>query len=298
MLRRPGFFRIFLVLLLGYAVYAGYQRYQFNPPEKPEIIQFVPYNYKATGIRYPLIVFSHGFMGCPKQSMFLIQGLVRKGYIVLAPRHRDATCGNDENNKFLSSFANLPIAQMNEVSFYKPEKWTEETEKDRMRDIRYTLDDALGDPVFAASVDTDKIGLMGHSLGGYTVLGIAGANESWKDARVKSVLALTPYVPPYLVRGTLKNITVPVMYHSGRTDWLTPSWMVHSAYHLNAPNKYYVEFSDDGHLSWMDLGKKDRRAEIIDYSAAFFDQTLKGQESDLLAGKPINDTITFAKSAQ
>ena len=36
---------------------------------------------------YPVIVFSHGFMGCNTQSVFLTEALAASGYLVVAPNH-------------------------------------------------------------------------------------------------------------------------------------------------------------------------------------------------------------------
>lgn len=290
---RPGFFRIFLVLVLLYGGFWAYRVYQYQPPANPPVSAFMPYGYKEKDEKYPLVVFSHGFLGCPRQSIFLIQALTRRGYVVLAPRHRDATCGDDEGNKFLMSFVNLPTAQKYEVSFMKPEEWHDETEADRRRDIAYTLEMAAQDPDISPYVDQDAIGLMGHSLGGYTVLGLAGAQESWKDKRIKSVAALTPYVPPYLVQGGLKSVDIPVMIHSGKKDRLTPSWLVRSAYHMLGGDKYYVEFQQDGHLAWMDLGSDKHKKEIADYTVAFFNATLKKQEQALLSEQDSNDVLVY-----
>ena len=42
----------------------------------------------------PLIVFSHGFSGCHTQSVFLMEAMADAGYLVVAPDHKDAGCGD------------------------------------------------------------------------------------------------------------------------------------------------------------------------------------------------------------
>src|SRR5690349_12252139 len=44
----------------------------------------------------PVIVFSHGFLGCATQSRFLMQAFADAGYKVFAPNHRDAMCVGEE----------------------------------------------------------------------------------------------------------------------------------------------------------------------------------------------------------
>ena len=46
---------------------------------------------------------------------------------------------------------------------------------ERARDVRVAIDRLLEDPTFGAGIDTSRVGAAGFSLGGYTVLAIAGA---------------------------------------------------------------------------------------------------------------------------
>jgi pimeloyl-ACP methyl ester carboxylesterase len=71
---------------------------------------------------------------------------------------------------------------------------------------------------FSSRVDLDRLGLLGHSLGGYTVVGLAGGWASWKLPGVKAVLALSPYTDPFLVHRTLSGVSTPIMYQGGTLD--------------------------------------------------------------------------------
>jgi len=151
---------------------------------------------------WPVLVFSHGLHGCSTQSKFLMEALAQAGYAVFAPDHRDAACGNWRE---LLTGAQEPLGQ--------PARWSETTYADRRDDIERLLGALATDPRFAAPpFDWQHLGLLGHSLGGYTVLGIAGAWPGWKDGRVKAVLALSPYASPYLSAKSLGGIAVPTMY--------------------------------------------------------------------------------------
>ncbi|HXW63895.1 MAG TPA: hypothetical protein VEK74_02335 [Burkholderiaceae bacterium] len=46
---------------------------------------------RACGAAVPLVVFSHGDLGCALQSVTLTEELARNGYVVAAPDHADAT---------------------------------------------------------------------------------------------------------------------------------------------------------------------------------------------------------------
>ena len=47
-------------------------------------------------------------------------------------------------------------------------------ELDRVRDVSFALDALQRDPALAARVDTNRIGIAGHSYGSWTVLAAAG----------------------------------------------------------------------------------------------------------------------------
>jgi predicted dienelactone hydrolase len=140
-------------------------------------------------------------------------------------------------------------------------------------------------------VDRNRIGIAGHSLGGYTVLGLAGGWASWKDPRVKAVLALSPYCSPFLGRMRLKGISIPVMYQGGTRDFgITPTVKkAQGAYDQSRAPKYYVELDGAGHFAWTDLNRA--YVSTIDaYSVAFFDAYLKNRKDGLVkltrAGRP------------
>src|SRR6185369_13906011 len=102
--------------------------------------------------------------------------------------------------------------------------WSDATYKDRADDIRSLLSALKADPGWSKSIDWSKVSLAGHSLGGYTVLGLGGAWLKWKLPEVKAILALSPYCSPFVEKGNLGAITVPVMYQGGTRDFgITPT---------------------------------------------------------------------------
>lgn len=117
--------------------------------------------------------------------MFLTEQ-ARAGYVVAAPDHRDAGC-SVEGRK-------LPRFHLPELPFTAPGRWIEFSYDDRREDLERTLDWMLESPDFSASIEPSRLGAMGHSLGGYSVLDLTGAWKSWKDPRIAAVLALSPYM--------------------------------------------------------------------------------------------------------
>lgn len=224
---------------------------------------------------YPLILFSHGFTGCGTQSVFLTEAWAQGGYFVLAPNHQDAGCGTGIAHEG-ALFAKLATTR-SEEPFRKPEAWSEATYRNRGVDVEAILDAVLKERSFqGVPIDSRRIGLAGHSLGGYTVLALAGAWPSWRDRRVKAVLGLSPYCAPFITKGDLGHLDVPVMYQGGTLDiGITPYVRrPGGAYDLTSSPKYFVELQGAGHFAWTNLNKS-YKGIINDYALAFFDRYLK-----------------------
>lgn len=245
---------------------------------QPNVEIWLPPEFQSTETKWPVIIFSHGFGGCAKQSAFLTSYLADHGYIVIAPDHTDANCRSYAGDGFGSRFKTMNAGKREwpERPFRQPASWTDKTEADRKDDIEFALASLLDDRQYKNYIDMDRIGLMGHSLGGYTVLGLAGGWASWQDKRFKAVLALSPYTEPYLETKGLRRIRVPVMYQGGTRDIPITSAVKKSsgAYaYTNAP-KYFLEFKGAGHFAWTEL-ERDYQKIIQESALGFFDRYLK-----------------------
>ena len=219
----------------------------------------------------PLIVFSHGYLGCPTQSTFLTQALAEAGYLVVAPRHRDAFCGPT-------------IPPFPQAPFWQPASWSDQTYRDRRDDVVAVLDALHRDPGFAGKIDWSRLGLLGHSLGGYTVLGLAGAWPNWRIPGVKAVVAVSPFCAPFFnAEHGLGDIAAPVQYQGGALDLgITPVVrQLGGCFDQTPAPAEYVEFANAPHLAWTDFLAIDH-AEMIYYARAFFDAWLRGQSTDPL----------------
>ncbi len=101
--------------------------------------------------RHPLIVLSHGTGGSALQMMWLGQQLAAHGFIVAAVNHHGNTGAEP-----------VPTPQ----GFVL---WWE-----RARDMSAVISAVLTDSTFRDRIDTTRIGAAGFSLGGYTVIELAG----------------------------------------------------------------------------------------------------------------------------
>jgi len=244
----------------------------------------------ACGQRAPLVVFSHGDLGCGVQSIAFTEELARHGYVVAAPDHADA---------FLCHTVppSPPRVPAKQPSVFKPETWHDTTFLDRRRDIEAVIDGLLSDAAFRDVIDARNIGAAGHSLGGYTMVGLAGGWPSWLDPRIRAVLAMSPYVMPFQVRKTLAGIRVPLMYQGGTLDVGITPFLIgpNGAYREAVSPAYFVELKAAAHLAWTNCGQerttascleKDANFRLIDaYGIAFFDRYLRNLPQPILAKK-------------
>lgn len=212
--------------------------------------------------KLPVVIFSHGFRGGNRSYTFLMRAFAKAGYLVIAQNHKDAIRNG--------------IAKQ-QVRFTKFEDWSETTYRDREIDIRNLLASLHTSPEWNSKIDWSKVALAGHSLGGYTVLGLAGAWSSWKLPDVKAVIALAPYSNPFLHFKMLPNITVPVMYQSGTRDFWIDSFIKgrKGAYSQTPSPAVFVELNAS-HFAWTDLSSNRKQKELIShYCLEFLDKYVR-----------------------
>lgn len=183
--------------------------------------------------KFPLLLVSHGTGGNRFSLFWLIEKLVKEGFIVVSLDHY----GNSSNNKIPREFL----------------KWWE-----RAIDIKYVLTQILNDKEFEDKIDTSRIGGVGFSLGGYTNIALAGgyvdrsvigklppelpetdevidyANDSLivasykkfgdqvKDDRIKAFFVMAPAIGWGFHSEKQIKITSPVYIVAGEGDTNTP----------------------------------------------------------------------------
>jgi predicted dienelactone hydrolase len=101
--------------------------------------------------KYPLLLLSHGTGGSADSLDWIASALAAHGYIVAGVNHP----GNN---------ALEPVTKEGFILWWE-----------RATDVSEVLDGVLADPTLGTHVDTNRIGAVGFSLGGYTVLELAGA---------------------------------------------------------------------------------------------------------------------------
>jgi len=127
---------------------------QFVPPVGPALFEAAPAAANATLApkpdKFPLILLSHGTGGTAQSMAWFATALAARGYIVAGVNHPGNT-------------AIEPYTVQGFTLWWK-----------RAKDLSVVLDDMLADPQFGPRIDRTRIAAAGFSLGGYTVIELAG----------------------------------------------------------------------------------------------------------------------------
>jgi predicted dienelactone hydrolase len=184
-----------------------------------------------TGGAFPLIVRAHGFSGFRRDSTYITRQLASWGYVVVAPDFPLSTLGAP---------GGVTLADIG----------------NQAGDLSFLIDHFLAENGNAASflfgrVDGTRIGAIGHSLGGATVL-LATYHATLRDPRIKATVALSPLGCVFL-DGFFDTSTVPLMLEGGTADMITQYASNHLQPYgfVNAP-KYFATFDGGTHLGFSD----------------------------------------------
>jgi predicted dienelactone hydrolase len=179
---------------------------------------------------FGVIVVSHGAGGMALLHRGLAIGLASRGYVVAAPTH--------------------PRGKGDDISGVGV--WV-----GRPKQVSRVIDTILDDAGLRSHIERDRIGVVGHSNGGYTALAVAGAKPSpsaiiahcrqhpddarfcafggaatrqatrevghipeLRDPRVRSIVLMAPNAAPF-TDDALVKVTVPVLVYAAEKDDLT-----------------------------------------------------------------------------
>jgi hypothetical protein len=180
-------------------------------------------------LRYPVILFSHGYGGSPLGGDYFaaVVTLASYGYVVAAPFHGDPR------------FSDLTPDNLGNV-FYLVAHLSDFIAMQALRPLALSalLDRLLADPAWSAHLDAGKVGGFGASQGGESLLLMAGGGltssigQSWSrvemDPRLKAAVGYVPYfgqlVFPAFGRDAhgLDGVTLPYLAIGGTADVVAP----------------------------------------------------------------------------
>lgn len=162
------------------------------------------------GTGLPLVVISHGNASTPWVLRDLAAGLARAGYAVALIAHPGDTRGDDTLSGTAANLANRP------------------------RHVRLVLDAVLS----RLPIAPGRIAVLGHSIGGYTALAVAGGHplalpdqtadqrahpvDVIPDDRVRALVLLAAATPWLMAPGALGDVEVPILMFTGGQDRIAP----------------------------------------------------------------------------
>ena len=140
---------------------------------------------------FPIIIFSHGLGGSREGYQYLGQHWwASHGYVSVHLTHIGSDTSVWTGNKH-------PLEAMTDAAH------DIHNDVNRPKDVSFAIDQLAdmnkNDPVFKGHLALDRIGIAGHSFGGYTTLAVAGetfivpAGSNWNfgDPRVKAAIAMS-----------------------------------------------------------------------------------------------------------
>jgi predicted dienelactone hydrolase len=197
---------------------------------------------------YPLIAFSHGFGGHRRQTTFLCTHIASHGYVVTAPDHTG-------NTLFDVIQAILTLHSSGQLP--DPASMLREFMAARPADIRFIIDQALDGATggLAAMIDADRIGMTGHSFGGWTTLAVIAT-----EPRIRAALALAPAggsspLPAEPLKQALTfewGRDVPTLFLVAERDSLLPLAGMYELLEKTPATKKMVVLKDADHMHFCD----------------------------------------------
>jgi predicted dienelactone hydrolase len=206
---------------------------------------------------FPLVVFSHGNNGIRFQSYFLTEHLASHGMIVVAPDHSGNTAFDLLFPGTLFETSDRPL----DVSLVIT------------RMLERSID--VADPFFGR-VDPGRIGVAGHSFGGFTTLAMAtGFQDIPPDLRVAAIMPISPASNSFSDED-LAEITVPMFVLGGTSDITTPvdPQSVRPFAFASSRPRYRVDLEKAGHGSFTNIC--DFYAALLPYVPPFLLEFLLG----------------------
>jgi dienelactone hydrolase len=192
------------------------------------------------GNAYPLIVYSHSSGGHRRSATFLATHLASHGYVVAAMDHSERVASElarreGETNAERAARIDAVIAG-------------------RVPDIRFLLDYLLGETGTGIALDASRIGLVGHSFGGWTVLATAEV-----EPRVRAVVAMVPgggsRPRPGILPLTLTfawGRDVPTLYLAAEQDTMIPLASVYELFDRTPASKRLFILRRADHQHFID----------------------------------------------
>ena len=163
---------------------------------------------------HPLVLISHGTGGTPVSHRELARHLASQGFVVGVPEHPHDNRNDPRGAERVELLSTRP------------------------HDLARAADWLFATEPFASVVRPGAFSVIGHSLGAYTGLALAGGVPTTlphqhadrqarklaleRDARVNALVLLAPATPWFRVRGSLEAVTAPILMIASYADTAAP----------------------------------------------------------------------------
>jgi len=168
----------------------------------------------AAGSTVPLVVFSHGIGGSRFGYSYLGRYFASHGIASLHLQH----VGSDRQLWFGNPFG--VVGRLWQAA-------SEDEAIQRVRDLRFALDELLDRSAYGERVDRTRIAAAGHSYGANTVMLAAGAtlqrnghSVEFRDSRIRAALLLSapPFYGEPAPERILATLTLPTLHVTATED--------------------------------------------------------------------------------
>ncbi len=241
----------------------------------------------TSAVPAPLVVFSHGLGGSREGYSYLGANWAARGYASLHVQHAGSDSRLWGGNPF------EVVARLQSAA-------SEAEAVDRVRDLRFALDQAFAAPGLGGRLDPARIVAAGHSYGANTVLLAAGAvferpqgKRSYAEPRLAGAVVIS--APPFHgeadAEAIVRPIGIPTLHITATGDDIRlPGYQ--SGYEdrvrvftaTGSPRKALVVFRDGAHGMFTDRlapGGRELNVQVkgatLDLSLAFLDEVVGGR---------------------
>ncbi len=263
-----------LTVALWYPTDARPARHLYGGPT----VGFVAEGAEPAAGRHPLLLFSHGFLGCGLGYAYLAEALAERGWIVAAPDHHDVVSAlrnrggravRPREFRALEGFrAARRIARTASPKARREHLF-------RPRELAAVLRALLADPVFGPRIDRGRIAAGGHSFGGFTALALCGPLPELRVPEIRAVLVLSSGASGYLFSAEeLARVSVPSFLLFGelelerRPGWRTDEAFIERLHRALAPPTHLAILRKAHHFSFNEALREGSVAKVFSSTPA------------------------------
>jgi predicted dienelactone hydrolase len=213
------------------------------------------------GVRWPVVVLSHGLGGTRASYVYLAEHLAGHGYVVLVPAHVGS---NYTAVTGLAADLGITVGEALTIIRLDEAEW-----EARPADVAFLLDQSvewdLTDPQLHDRLDLAHLGVTGHSYGGYTSLACGGARPKlssceladFADARIGAAVPLSSQGiggTGGFVQESFETVAIPMLIMVGSLDYgaegQPPLWRREAFEYMPPGDKHFLLLENATHMDF------------------------------------------------